>query len=277
MEAIVDGVRKVAYQGEPGAFSESAAAKMEPGAQLLPCRTLSEAFKVVALGRADAAVVPVENSLAGSIGETYDLLLTHNLVVTGEVILPVNHCLMALPGVSLSQIRKVVSHPQALAQCNDFLEQLAVECVPFYDTAGAARHVRETGATDTAAVASRHAADIYRLQVLIENIQSYRDNFTRFYRIERELRPAGIKNKSVFVVSLPHHPGSLFMALASFACRGINLTKIESRPVKKDPWQYVFFLEFEGHINDWAVKQAIDELQAKSSMLKVLGSFSVEE
>lgn len=269
--------RVVAYQGEPGAYSESAATKMEPEAQLLPCRTLSEAFKMVATGKADAAVVPVENSLAGSVGETYDLLLTHDLVVTGEVILPISHCLMALPGVDLSQIRKVVSHPQALAQCNDFLEKLGAECIPFYDTAGAARYLKETGATDTAAVASRHAARIYGLEVLIEDIQSYRDNFTRFYRVEQQLRPPGNRNKSVFVVSLPHHPGSLFMALASFACRGINLTKIESRPVKKDPWQYVFFLEFEGHINDWAVKSAIDELRAKSSMLKILGSFAIEE
>lgn len=250
---------------------------MEPEARLVPCRTLAEAFSRVETGEADAGVVPVENSLAGTVGETYDLLLTHKLVVTGEKVTPISHYLMALPGVSMPSVKKVISHPQALAQCSDFLSQLGVECVPFYDTAGAARFIKESGATDTAAIASRRAAEIYGLQLLAGEIQSRRDNFTRFYRIEREPRGPGARNRSVFVVSLPHHPGSLFMALSSFACRGINLTKIESRPIKKDPWQYVFFLEFEGHVNDWPVKSALDELKAKSGMLRILGSFALEE
>lgn len=250
---------------------------MEPGARPVPCRTLAEVFSRVQAGEADAGVVPVENSLAGSVGETYDLLLTHELVVTGEVVLPVSHYLMALPGVTRSAIKKVISHPQALAQCNDFLQHMGVECIPFYDTAGAARYIKETLPTDTAAIASKRAAEIYGLELLAGEIQSNRENFTRFYRIEREPRSAGAKNRSVFVVSLPHHPGSLFMALSSFACRGINLTKIESRPVKKDPWQYLFYLEFEGHVNDWPVKSALDELKSKSGMLRILGSFAVEE
>lgn len=269
--------RSVAYQGEPGAFSEVAAQRMEPQSELVPCQTLVEVFARTESGAVDAAVVPVENSLAGSVGETYDLLLTHSLVVTGEIVLPIEHFLLALPGVEMSQVRRVISHPQALAQCNDYLLNLNVECVPHYDTAGAAKSIRESGATGVAAIASARAAEIYALRILAQQIQSNRENFTRFYRVEREPRPQGQKNKSVFVVGLPHHPGSLFLALASFACRGINLTKIESRPVKMDPWQYVFYLEIEGHVNDWQVKSALDELRAKTNMMRILGSFSLEE
>lgn len=241
-----------------------------------PCRTLTEVFSEVESGMAEAGVVPVENSLAGSVGETYDLLLTQNVVITGEIVLPIEHCLVACPGTSLQGIDQVISHPQALAQCNDYLAQLKAECVPFYDTAGAARFVRESGSTRTAAIASERAAKIYGLDVLARGIQANRENFTRFYRIERDPRPRGTKNKSVFVIGLPHYPGSLFMALASFACRGINLTKIESRPIRRDPWQYVFFLEFEGHVDDWQVKGALEELKGKTSMIRTLGSFPVE-
>jgi len=251
--------------------------RMEPEARMVPCRTLAEVFTKIETRQVDAGVVPVENSLAGSIGETYDLLLTHRLVVTGETISPIEHCLMALPETELGQVRQVLSHPQALAQCNDYLLGLDVQCIPHYDTAGAAKSVRESGAAGTAAIASKRAATIYGLHILAEQIQSNRENFTRFYRIERDSRPPGSKNRTVFVVGLPHHPGSLFMALSSFACRGINLTKIESRPVRRNPWEYVFFLEFDGHVDDWQVRPALDELRSKTSMLRTLGSFALEE
>ncbi|MGE5483438.1 MAG: prephenate dehydratase [Ignavibacteriales bacterium] len=267
----------MAYQGEPGAFSEAAALQMEPAAQPVPCRTLAEVFAKVETRQVDAGLVPVENSLAGSVGETYDLLLTHNLVVTGETVLPIDHCLMALPDTELCQVRQVFSHPQALSQCDAYLGSLGAECVPHYDTAGAAKYIKESGAATAAAVASRRAAGIYGLRILAEQIQSNRENFTRFYRIEREHRSPGLRSRTVFVVGLPHHPGSLFMALSSFACRGINLTKIESRPVRRNPWEYVFFLEFEGHVDDWQVRPALDELRSKTSMLRTLGSFALEE
>jgi prephenate dehydratase/chorismate mutase/prephenate dehydratase len=249
---------------------------MEPAARLTPCNTLAEVFAGVESGVLDSGVVPVENSLAGSVGETYDLLLTHTLTVTGEVTIAVEHCLMALPGVELSDVKRVISHPQALAQCDEYLAQLRAQSVPYWDTAASARLIRETGATDAAAVASRRAADLHGLRILAERIQSNRENFTRFYRVERTHRPAGSRNRTVFAIGLPHVPGSLFMALASLSCRGINLTKIESRPVRRDPWQYVFFLEFEGHVDDWKVKSAMDELRAKTTMLRVFGSFSLE-
>ena len=272
-----DGVlRNVGFQGERGAFSEVAALRLEPDATLRPCRTLSDVFNLAESGAIHAAVVPVENSLAGSIGDTYDLLLNHGLTVTGEAVISIEHCLLANPGVTLHDIRRVISHPQALAQCQGYLESLGIEILPHYDTAGAAKSVRDSRSECTAAIASEIAAQVYGLEVLARDIQSGRDNFTRFYRIERESRPPGQANKTVLAASLPHYPGSLFMALSSFAARGINLTKIESRPVKRDPWQYIFFLEVEGHASDWQVKSAFDELKAKTSMVRVLGSFARE-
>ena len=273
---VCEAVRTVGYQGEPGAFSEVAALRLERDARTSPCRTLLDVFSKVESGALDSGVVPVENSLAGSVGETYDLLLAHKLVVTGETVLPVEHCLLALPGTSLDQIKRVISHPQALSQCNDYLATLGVDTIPHYDTAGAAKSIRESGAKDTAAIASSRAAELYGLDILAQRIQSGRENFTRFFRVERELRPRGANNKSVFAVALPHHPGSLFMALASFACRAVNLTKIESRPVRRDPWEYVFYFEFEGHVDDWQVKSALDELRSKATMLRVLGAFGLE-
>ncbi|MDP2856690.1 MAG: prephenate dehydratase [Bacillota bacterium] len=269
-------LRDVGFQGERGAFSEVAALRLEPGADLRPCRTLSDVFNLAESGSIHAAVVPVENSLAGSIGDTYDLLLNHSLTVTGEAVISIEHCLLANPGVTLHDIKRVISHPQALAQCQDYLESLEVEIVPHYDTAGAAKSVRDSSSECTAAIASERAAQVYGLDVLARDIQSRRDNFTRFYRVEREPRPPGQANKTVLAVSLPHYPGSLFMALSSFAARGINLTKIESRPVKRDPWQYIFYLEVEGHASDWQVKSAFDEVRAKTSMMRVLGSFERE-
>lgn len=250
---------------------------LEPQAALRPCRVLADVFGQVADGRLDAGVVPVENSLAGTIGETYDLLKITSLTVTGETVIPIRHCLMAAPGTALASVRQVISHPQALAQCHEYLEALTVELVPHHDTAGAARHLAAAPQPGVAAVASRDAAQLYGLTVLAEDIQSGRDNFTRFFRIEREPRPRGDRNKTVIVMSLPHHPGSLFMALASFACRQITLTRIESRPTRHSPWQYVFFLEFEGHVGDWPIKSALDELGAKTDLLRVLGSFALAE
>ncbi len=248
---------------------------LEPEAELRPCRVLADVFGQVADGRLDAGVVPVENSLAGTIGETYDLLKTTSLTVTGETVIPINHCLVSTPTTALADVRQVISHPQALAQCRKYLEGLRAEMVPHYDTAGAARRLAAAQQQGLAAVASREAAELYGLTVLAESIQSGRDNFTRFFRIEREPRPRGERNKTVIVMSLPHHPGSLFMALASFACRQITLTRIESRPTRHNPWEYVFFLEFEGHIEDWPVKSALDELGAKTDLLRVLGSFAL--
>lgn len=275
---IPDGVqRRIGFQGERGAFSEMAATRLEPGCSVVPCRTLSDVFGPVESGDLDAGVVPVENSLAGSIHETYDLLLSHNLTITGETVVTVDHCLMALPGTSLADVREVLSHPQALAQCAEYLSRLSARVIPVYDTAGAAKMIREGPLVATAAVASEGAAKIYGLDVLARSIQTRRDNSTRFYRIEREARPvAGRRNKSVLALGLPNVPGSLFMALSSLAGRGINLTRIESRPANTGPWQYVFYLEFLGYTGDWPVRSALEEMKSKASMCRLLGSFAME-
>ena len=246
---------------------------LETGAECVPCRNLTDVFGQVDAGDLDSGVVPVENSLASSIGETYDLLLHFDLVITGEIILPIDHCLLATPGTTLDAVQRVMSHPQALAQCHTYLNSLPVEQVPYYDTAGAAKDIRQSNITDAAAVASSHAADIYGLEILASGIQSMEENFTRFYRIEKHPRPREGKSKTVLAFSLPHQPGSLFMAMSSFACRSLNLTRIESRPIKRHPWEYVFYLEFEGHTEDWQVESALEELESKASMLRVLGSF----
>jgi prephenate dehydratase len=269
--------RRVGYQGVQGAYSEVAAATMEKDACLVPCETLPVVFARVASGELDAGVVAVENSLAGSVGETYDLLLYHDLTVTGEATISIDHCLLVSRGTKLTQVKRAMSHPQALAQCSDYLHSHGIVPVSHYNTAGAAKFLQESPSQNTAVIASARSAELYGLEILERSIQSRRDNFTRFYRIEPSSRPAGAKNKSVFAISLAHHPGSLFLGLASFACRGLNLTKIESRPIRRDPWEYVFFLEIQGHVDDWQVKDALNELKAKTSMLKVLGSFAVEE
>ncbi len=266
--------KRVGYQGEPGAYSEMATDALEAGAESVPCRNLTDVFGQVDAGDLDGGVVPVENSLASSIGETYDLLLHFDLVVTGEVIVPIDHCLLAAPGTSLDAVKRVMSHPQALAQCQTYLNSLAAEQVPYYDTAGAAKDISQSDITDAAAIASSHAGDIYGLEVLASGIQSMEENFTRFYRIEKNPRPRDGKSKTVLAFSLPHQPGSLFMALSSFACRSLNLTRIESRPIKRHPWEYVFYLEFEGHTEDCKVESALAELESKASMFRVLGSFT---
>jgi len=238
---------------------------------------LNDVFARITDQSLDAGVVPVENSIAGSIGETYDLLSTSHLTVTGEIVIPIEHCLIVLPGTALADIRQVMSHPQALAQCREYIESLNVESLPYYDTAGAARAIAEERKPGVAAIASAEAASRYGLTTIATNIQSGRDNFTRFYRVERAPRQRGGRNKTIVMLSLPHQPGALFMALASFACRSITLTRVESRPTRHSPWQYVFFIEFEGHIEDWAIKSALDELAAKTDLCKVLGSFALTE
>lgn len=240
---------------------------------------MADVFRLVQAGELDAGAVAVENSLAGSIGETYDLLITHDLVVTGETTVPIEHCLLARPGATPVNLRRVISHPQALAQCRLYLEQTGLELVPHYNTAGAAKEVAEQGDSGLAAVASRRAAEIYGLEVLATGIADRAGNQTRFFRIAPQAGPpAEITSpvrKWVLAVTLPHQPGSLFMALASFACRAINLTRIESRPREGDPWNYTFYLELESAADGWAVSEALDELRAKTDWCRVLGSFGV--
>lgn len=266
-------VKPIAYQGEPGANSEDAVVISFGETAMLPCRTLADAFAAVQSGQARAAVVPVENSTAGSIVETYDLLRSSGLVVAGEVLLPVDHCLVALPGQTMKDIRQVYSHPQALAQCDTFLREYHFEPVAAGDTAGSARMLKERGLRGAAAISSRRAAALYGLDVLAEKIQATRNNITRFFVIAGKPAPRGPRNKTAIVIATPNRPGALYWCLGALACRSINLTKLEARPSREHPWEYLFYAEFEGHKDDPAVGEALRDLATKASEVRVLGSF----
>jgi len=264
---------KVAFQGERGAFSEDAVITFFRDAEFLPCSYLSDVFEAVLTDRADFGVVPVENSQAGSINDTYDLLLSYPLNIFGEINLRIRHCLMALPGQSVDEIRTVYSHPQALAQCEEFLRKLSAEVVPTYDTAGSAKRIEEEGLRRYAAVASRRAAQIYGLEILAEKIETNVNNYTKFFVIAKEEAEPTPKSKTSLVFGTKNIPGALYASLGAFATRGINLTKLESRPSKRKPWEYVFYVDFEGHISDKACQEAIRELKRKTSFNRILGSY----
>jgi prephenate dehydratase len=240
---------RLAYQGEPGAYSEAAALQFGgPDAETLPCKSFDEVFEAVVKKRATHGVVPLENSIGGTIHRNYDLLLEHDLSVTGEVELDVVHCLQALPGTKLADVKTVYSHPQALAQCERYLKDLGVQVEAVYDTAGGAKLVSEQKLVNAAALASRRAADVFGLEVLQEAVQDYEFNITRFAIIGGT--PPQDANKTTIVFALRSTPGSLFKALSVFALRDINLTKLESRPIRGAPWEYLFYVEVEANRDD---------------------------
>jgi prephenate dehydratase len=265
---------KVAYQGEPGAYSERAVAAMFPSAQPLPCETIRLTFSRVTSGEADFGVVPVENSQAGSVNETYDLLQRSSLVrVVGEVVIRIDHALLAPAGARLEGIRRAYSHWQALAQCEEFLATHHIDPVPVHDTAGGARMVAERGDPEEAAIASVEAGTRLGLTVLAEHVQTHPDNFTKFGVIGTRDAGLGTANRTSLVMAGDDRPGSLFRALQPFADRGINLTKLESRPRRGAPFEYVFYIDLDGSTEDANVAEALDEVRLHTSMLKILGSF----
>jgi prephenate dehydratase len=264
----------VAFQGEPGAYSQEAIyQQFGPQVTTLPTPSFDEIFKAVEDGRATLGLLPVENSQAGSINQAYDLLLDHDLRVVGEVKLRVRHCLLAPPGTTVADIRCVRSHPQALAQCERYLRNRGWEPVPAYDTAGAAAELARSKEPHTAAIASALAGKTYGLDVLDTGIEDSPDNTTRFFLLGREEPPPGKINKTSIVFATLHTPGALYNAMGEFASRGINLTKIESRPRRNRPWHYVFYVDMEGHWQDSAVNRALLGLLTRTAFLKLLGSY----
>ena len=267
---------RVAFQGERGAYSEMAAlAALGQSIQPVPCRTFDEVFASVEAGQSDLGLVPVENSLAGSIHRNYDLLLRHSLHIVGETQLRIEHCLIANPGVELAAVKVVRSHPQALAQCERHLAEMRVEAEAAYDTAGSVRDLRESGARDTAALASRLAADVYGMAILREGMEDDRQNYTRFLVLAREpVDPeAGDEVKTSVVFALQNVPGALFRAMACFALRDIDLTKIESRPISGSPWEYHFYLDFIGSQHRGPGQRALAHLGEVAAELRVLGTY----
>jgi len=265
---------EVAFQGEIGAYSEEAALQFfGPSIQSKPRESLDDVFKVVERGEVQFGVVPVENSLEGSIGRVYDLLLDSSLRVCGEIELRVIHCLIGVPEARLDLIRRVYSHPQALGQCKAFLRHLGAELIPTYDTAGSVKMVKETGRPDRGAIASARAAELYSMKILAREIEDTPNNFTRFFILSKQDSPPSGNDKTSIVFSLKHKPGTLYESLKEFAVRNINLTKIESRPTRQKPWEYNFYLDFEGHRDDKASREALESLDRNSRFMKVLGSY----
>ena len=264
----------IAFQGEVGAYSHEAVLQtFGNDVCTLPCRTFLDVFMAVEDGQAELGMLPIENSTAGAINESYDLLLDYDLKITREVILPVRHALLAAPGRSMEEIRRVYSHPAALAQCEKFIARHGWTPVAAYDTAGAARQIASSGETDAAAIASETAGRLYGLETLACGIQDRADNYTRFFVIGRAESERSARAKTSVVLATRHTPGALYACLGEFATRGINLTKLESRPDRRRPWHYVFYLDFEGHWQDPACGQALVGLLTHSSFLKVLGSY----
>ncbi len=272
----------IAYQGEPGAYSEEALQTSYPDTQPVALRTLRHVFHRVADRTVDLALVPVENSQAGSVLETYDLLLEYRVLVVGEVAIQVDHCLLALPGIGRNGLKRVLSHPQALAQCEAYLVREGLEPIPVYDTAGAARLVQAEGRPDQGAIASRRAAELYGLEILAERLQTVQENVTRFFLISRRgpgrPRPPRVRRprlgwKTSLVCAVRNEPGTLFELLRCFKTEGINLSKLESRPRRDPPWEYVFYLDLDGRRSEGTVGRALRAAKKVTTYLQVLGTY----
>ena len=265
---------KIAYQGEPGAFSEAAARQVSAEAHLVPCRSFEDVFEAVTGGPAAYGVLPIENSIGGSIHRNFDLLLEHHLPIVGEVELPVVHHLLALPGCPMERVRRIYSHPQALAQCDRFLRTLSgVEVIATYDTAGSAKLIADERMGDAAAIASARAAEVFGLVALRSSIQDYEHNVTRFLVIGHRPLSAAPPDKTTLVFSLANEAGALFKALSVFALRGIDLTKLESRPVPGRKWESLFYADLAAARDDLPCARALAHLAEFAPMLRVLGSY----
>ena len=283
---------KVAIQGELGSFSHEAAEQMLPHCTVVPCARSAEVFERVERGSVAAAVIPIENSLAGTVAEHADLLVSHDVFIQGEFLLRIVHNVIAAPGVKLNALRKVLSHPVALDQCRNFFRHhQGIEPVPFYDTAGSVKHVVAHRLPDAAAIAGRHAAREYSGKILKAGIEDDKRNFTRFFLIRKStgkidarqkrsaasatryqrLIPRGA-NKTSIAFKVKNVPGALFKSLSVFALRDISLSKIESRPLRGRPWEYVFYVDFLRG-DDEPARNALSHLSEVADFVKVLGIY----
>jgi prephenate dehydratase/chorismate mutase len=262
----------IGFQGEHGAYSEVAAHTWAQALASIPCVSFHDVFREVEAGQLDFGIVPVENSLEGAITEVNDLLIETKLHIVGEATIPVHHCLLALPEQDYRDLRTVYSHPQALGQCREFISRHKLEPRPYYDTAGAAAMLREQRPAATGVIASKLCAELYNLEILKEDIEDHASNTTRFVVLSREPRHEN-GNKCSLIFSVSHRPGGLFSVLQILSEKGINMTRIESRPLRNDPGSYAFFLDFEGSDQNEPVIQALDAISKRSITFKSLGCY----
>jgi prephenate dehydratase len=274
-------LNRVAFQGELGAFSQVAAAQLA-GEKFtpLPLPAFDAVFAAVANGKCERAVIPIENTLHGSVHENYDLLLRFALQIQGETFVRIVHNVIAPPGVRFAQLRRVFSHPVALNQCRKFFEKHPkIERIPFYDTAGSVKMIMRDSLRDAGAIASAAAAQQYGAVILRKSIEDDPENFTRFFLLRSgnskvaKTRPPATNFKTSLVFSTRNVPGALFRSLSAFALRDLSLTKIESRPLRGKPWEYLFYLDFLGHVDDTPCRNALNHLAELADMLKVLGCY----
>lgn len=274
-------MERVSFQGEKGAFSQEAAHQLlGPAIEVVPCQRFDDLFRSLETREADAAVVPIENTLHGSVHENYDHLLKFDFPIVAETSVRIVHNLIAPPGVAFRRLRRVYSHPVALNQCLKFFERYPkLERVPFYDTAGSVKMLMQERPEDAAAIASSVAAGIYGATILKRSIEDDRKNFTRFFLLRRpeQVPPlpkaAAGKWKTSLVFTTHNVPGSLFRALSAFALRDVNLIKIESRPLRGKPWEYLFYVDLIGRIDEQRLKNALGHLGELADFLRVLGCY----
>jgi prephenate dehydratase len=265
---------KVAFHGVRGAHSEYAIFHFfGPETETLPCNTLQNIFEVVERGQADLALLPVENALTGSQPQAYELMMERDLRIQAEVILRIQHTLMALPGVKLSKLKRVRSTLQSLTQCEKFINRHNLEQVPSFDTASSARDLAQKPEKDLGVIANKLAAEIYNLEILQEEIEDAPFNYTRFFVLGQQDPPRAQRSKTSLIFTTRHLPGALYACLGEFAERNLNLTKIESRPRRNRPWQYMFYLDFEGHWQDPVAEAALLGLLRRAGFVKMLGSY----
>ncbi|MHA2141314.1 MAG: prephenate dehydratase [Candidatus Thorarchaeota archaeon] len=268
------GNPEVAFQGELGAYSESAVYRIfGPEVRPKPCKRFSDVFEDVKTDATDFGVVPIENSIEGSVSQVYDLFLRYDLNVCGETALKISHCFIANQDTEIENVKTVYSHPQALGQCRNYLEDQGFDLVSTYDTAGSVKMIKDQKLKDAAAIASERAAELYGMKILTDDIADNPNNYTRFFVLSKTKPPATGNDKTSIIFSTKHVAGALYDALGELASRNINMTKIESRPTKKKPWEYNFYLDFEGHQSERRCIEAIKGMNDKSVFVRILGSY----
>jgi len=267
-------MNRVSFQGERGAYSEAASISFfEDKIETIPCSTFADALKNTENGASDYSILPVENSLEGSVGESNDLLLSTNLIVAGEIYHRVHHCLIGTG--SIGDIETVYSHPQALGQCRQFIQENSLKTIPSYDTAGSVKIIKDLNENSVACIASKNAAKIFDVPIIQEGVEDTVNNYTRFLVFSKEKSDKTENSKTSIIFSVKHEAGALYQIINEFYQHKINLTKIESRPNKNTAWEYNFYVDFEGHQDDSSIKNMLEKLRSHSTFLKILGSYPI--